>query len=76
MYTVLDLAGAFLCFILNIILFPLFVLVYGMIYCWILQKFLYDKLQKLAIKSRHSQESLHGRRGFAFFKNKTIEISH
>ncbi len=53
MYAVLDFMGAVIYFVLNIIIFPLIVLVHAIIFTWIFQKFLITKSQRIITKIKH-----------------------
>lgn len=78
MYSVLDFMGAVIYLILNIIIFPLVVLVNAIIYSWILQKFLTAKSQILISKIKHHPftERMMEKRGFGFARSRQIEITH
>jgi hypothetical protein len=76
MYSLLDFTGAVIYFILNIILFPLFILVHALILSWVLQKMVIEFSHKLAMKFRHTTTRELEVKGYSFLRSKNIEALH
>jgi hypothetical protein len=71
----LDLTGAFICFVLNIVLFPIFMLVHGLLLFWSLEKFAALQLKKFRMRLKDKPFEYQERGTLAFIR-KTIHVSH
>lgn len=71
----LDLTGALIYFVLNIVLFPIFMLVHVLLLLWSLEKLAFHHIRKFRMRMKNrSYEYEH--RGSLAFVRKTVHISH
>ena len=71
----LDLTGALIYFVLNIVLFPIFMLVHGLLLFWSLEKLAVQQLRKFRMRLKHRRFEYEERGALAFIR-KTIHVSH
>ena len=71
----LDLTGALIYFVLNIVLFPIFMLVHGLLLFWSFEKFAAQQVRKFRMRLKNRPFEYEERGSLAFIR-KTIHISH
>ena len=75
MNSVLDFMGAMIYFVLNIVLFPLFILVHGLLMIWSFEKFAALQVKKYMLRFKNGSFQFQERRSLAFIR-KTMRMSH
>jgi hypothetical protein len=71
----LDLMGGFIYFVLNIVLFPIFMLVHGLLLFWNLEKIAVQQVKKFRMRLKHRSFEYEERGALALIR-KAIHISH
>jgi hypothetical protein len=75
MNSVLDFTGALIYFVLNIVLFPIFMVVHGLLLFWSLEKLAMMQVRKFMVRYKNGAYRLDESRSLAFIR-KTIRMSH
>jgi hypothetical protein len=75
MNSVLDFTGALIYFVLNIVLFPLFMVVHGLLLFWTFEKYAAFQLRKFMVHTRQRNFQVQEGRSLAFIR-KTFRVSH